>query len=160
MREPPDLRIDGLSASLRVHYGLRVVSVTFLPVGQDPNAAVYRVVTRDGSEYFLKVRFGAIDEPGLFVPRALEDLGISNVVAPLRTLTSELWCPLDGYDDHRIVHYPFVDGGSAMTAGLNDEQWRKFGSVLRDVHSSGLELRFRGRLPVETFSLPAAALVR
>jgi spectinomycin phosphotransferase len=47
-----------------------------------------------------------------------------------------------------------------MVAGMSDEQWREFGSTLRVVHDSGLAERLRGRLPVETFSLPSAALVR
>ena len=47
-----------------------------------------------------------------------------------------------------------------MVAGLSDDQWREFGSTLQSVHASGLDDRFRGRLPVETFSQPSAPLVR
>ncbi len=47
MREDPGLDVDGLSASIEEHYGPRVVSVTFLPLGYDPNAAVYEVVSRE-----------------------------------------------------------------------------------------------------------------
>lgn len=160
MREGPGLDVDGLSASIEEHYGPRVVSVTFLPLGYDPNAAVYEVVSRDDTSYFLKVRFGPVHEPGLLVPRALIDLGIGNVLAPLPTLSSELWCPLGGHPGYSAVLYPLVRGESAMVAGLTDDQWREFGSTLRDVHASALGERLRGRLPVETFSLPSAALVR
>ena len=43
MREDPGLDVDKVSACLQAHYGLRVTSVTFLPIGYDPNAAVYEV---------------------------------------------------------------------------------------------------------------------
>src|SRR5918998_2311062 len=47
-----------------------------------------------------------------------------------------------------------------MVAGMTDQQWSQFGATLQAVHSSGLAEEFRGRLPVETFALPSAALVR
>jgi spectinomycin phosphotransferase len=160
MREDPGLDVDKISACLQAHYGLRVTSVTFLPIGYDPNAAVYEVASCDGGCHFLKVRFGPVHEPSLLVPRTLIDLGIPNVLAPLRTRSSDLWCPLGGYPGYGIVLYPFVRGESAMVPGLSDDQWREFGSTLQAVHASELGERLRGRLPVETFSLPSAASVR
>jgi spectinomycin phosphotransferase len=160
MREDPGLDESKISACLESHYGLRVASVAFLPVGHDLNAASYEVVSREGEMYFLKVRFGPVDGSGLLVPRALIDLGVRNILAPLQRRSSELWCPLDGYPGYGVVLYPFVCGESAMVAGLSDDQWLEFGSTLRAVHDSGLGERLQGRLPVETFSLPSAALVR
>ena len=160
MREDPGLDVDKIVAPLKAHYGLRVTSVTFLPIGYDPKAAVYQIVSRDVTAYFLKVRFGSVHEPGLLVPRTLIDLGIPNVLAPLQTRSSSLWCPLGGYHDYSIVLYPFVRGESAMVVGLSNDQWREFGSTLRAVHASRLGESLRGRLPVETFSLPSAAAVR
>jgi spectinomycin phosphotransferase len=82
MREVPGLDSEKISACLQAHYGLRVTSVTFLPIGYEPNAAVYEVASCDGGCHFLKVRFGPVHEPGLLVPRTLIDLGIPNVLAP------------------------------------------------------------------------------
>ena len=45
MREDPGLDVNKICASLEAHYGLRVASVTFLPLGYDPNAAVYEVAS-------------------------------------------------------------------------------------------------------------------
>ncbi|MDQ4126424.1 MAG: aminoglycoside phosphotransferase family protein [Actinomycetota bacterium] len=160
MREDPGLDVDKISTCLEAHYHLRAASMAFLPIGYDPNAAVYEVLSCDGSAYFLKVRFGPVDGPGLLVPQALTDLGIQNLIAPLRTKSSGLWCPLEGYPGYSIVLYPFIRGESAMVAGLSEDQWREFGSTLRDVHASKLGERLRGRLPVETFAMPSAALVR
>ena len=160
MRDDPGLSTEGISACLDAHYGLGVASVSFLPIGYDPNAAVYEVVADDGDSYFLKVRLGKVNEASLLVPRALIDLGVRNVLAPLRTRSSGLWCPLDGHPGYSVVLFPFVGGQNAMVAGLSDDQWREFGRTLQAMHASGLGEQLRGRLPVETFSLPSAATVR
>jgi spectinomycin phosphotransferase len=160
MREDPGLDVGKISACLDAHYDLHVASITFLPIGYDLNAAVYEVISCDGGSYFLKIRFDPVHEPGLLVPQALSDLGVRNVLAPLRTPSLDLWCPLDGYPGYSAVLYPFVSGENAVSAGLTVDQWRTFGSTLRAVHDSGLGERLRGRLPVETFSLPSAASVR
>jgi len=157
MREQPNLAIDTIVACLTGRYGLDIASVAFLPLGYDFNAAVYRVTTGDGTPYFLKLRFGPVNEAALLVPRVLTDLGVPNVLAPLRTRSADLWSPLAGAS---AVLYPFIEGENVAVAGLTDDQWREFGATLLAVHTSGLGDQFRDQLPVETFSLPSAALVR
>lgn len=157
MLEDPGIDREAIAAGLREHCGIAPASITFLPIGYDPNAAVYEVVAADGRPYFLKIRSGAIHEPGLQVPRALLDHGISQVLAPLRAASGELWAPLG---ERRLVLYPFLRGENAMNAGLTGEQWRAFGATLRAVHDSGLPECFQGHLPPETFSLPSAEVVR
>ena len=156
-RDDPGLDLDTIAACLDAQYDLCVSAITFLPLGYDLNAAVYKVIADDRSAYFLKVRFGPVRESGLLVPWALSKRGIRNVLAPLQTRTSQLWCSCDGCS---LILYPFIAGENALVAGMTDEQWREFGSTLRAVHSSGLAEEFRGRLPVETFALPSGALVR
>jgi spectinomycin phosphotransferase len=156
-RNDPGLDLDTLAACLDAEYGLRVSAITFLPLGYDLNAAVYKVIAEDRRAFFLKVRFGPVRESGLLVPWALSKRGIRNVLAPLRTQSAGLWGSCDG---RILVLYPFITGENAMVAGMTDEQWRDFGSTLQAVHSSGLAEEFRGRLPVETFALPSGALVR
>lgn len=160
LREEPGLDVRGIARCLAVHYGLCVASVTYLPIGSDLTAAVYEIVADDGSSYFLKVWFGPVFQPGLLVARTLLDRGIGAVLAPLRTTTSDLWCPLDRSAGPTIALYPFVRGESAKIVGLSAAQWRAFGASLRAVHTSGLGERFRDRLRTEDFALPSAALVR
>jgi spectinomycin phosphotransferase len=156
VRDDPGLDLDSIAACLDEQYDLHVSAITFLPLGYDLNAAVYKVVAEDGTEYFLKIRFGPVRESGLLIPWALSKRGIRNVLAPLPTRSSELWCSCAGSS---LVLYPFIAGENAMIAGMNDEQWREFGATLRAVHSSGLAEEFRSRLPTETFALPSGALV-
>jgi spectinomycin phosphotransferase len=155
-RDDPGLDLDTLGACLEAEYDLRVRSIAFLPLGYDLNAAVYKVIAEDGTAYFLKVRFGPVHEVGLLVPWALSERGIRNVLAPLPARSSELWCSCDG---RSLILYPFLIGRNAMDAGMTDGQWREFGETLHAVHASGLAEELRGRLPVETFALPSAALV-
>jgi spectinomycin phosphotransferase len=134
-RNDPGLILDTIAACLDAQYSLRVRAITFLPLGYDLNAAVYKVLAEDGTAYFLKIRFGPVRESGLLVPWALSERGIRNVLAPLQTRSSELWCSCDG---RSLVLYPFIAGENAMATGMSDEQWREFGSTLQAVHSSGL----------------------
>lgn len=157
MRDDPELDLDTIAACLDAHYELRVTSITFLPIGYDLKAAVYKVIAENGTACFLKVRFGPVDECGLLVPWELSDRGIRNVLAPLQTRSCELWCSCDRCG---LILYPFIAGRNAMVAGMTDDQWREFGSTLQAVHASGLAEELHGRLPVETFALPSAALVR
>jgi spectinomycin phosphotransferase len=156
-RDDPGLDLGSIAACLDAQYDLRVRSVSFLALGYDLNAAVYKVITKEGTSYFLKVRFGPVDEPGLIVPWSLAERGIRNVLAPLQTPSGQLWCSCEGSS---LILYPFISGKNAMVAGMGDDQWREFGSTLQGVHASGLAEDLRGRLPVETFALPSAVLVR
>ena len=67
-----------------------VATIGYLTIGYDLSAAVYDVTAVDGEHYFLKVRSGSVHEPSLLVPRALIDLGIEHVPAPLRTQLGQL----------------------------------------------------------------------
>src|SRR3954449_3382743 len=98
MREPPvDLSDDTLGAALRTHYGLAVTTVTFLPLGHDSSAWVYRLRADDDASFFLKVRTSVTNAPSLLVPRYLHEHGVAQVIAPLPTATGALWAEVQGY---------------------------------------------------------------
>lgn len=160
MREDPELNLAVIAKTLKAQYDLDAASINYLPIGYDLNAFVYEVTSTEGSSYFLKIRSGPVSESSLLVPSALLELGIRNVLAPLRTGTADLWCSLVGHPEYSVILYPFVRGTDAVSTGLTDDQWREFGSTLRAVHDSRLDERFRHQLPTERFSLPSAALVR
>jgi spectinomycin phosphotransferase len=159
MNDDPGLDSQQIAAVLQGEYSVPVATVTFLPLGHDPYAAVYEVTAQDGTPYFLKVRFGPVFAPGLAVPRALIDRGVPNILAPLRSRSGALWCPLGSGND-TIVLYPYLRAQNAADVGLNAGQWRDFGATLRAVHDSRVEARFRDQLRTEDFAIPSAALVR
>ncbi len=156
MLEEPALDQAELAAALRTAYGIQALEFRFVR-SYDLRAASYDVAATDGRR-FVKVHFSPLADASLRVPRALLDAGVSDVLAPMRTLTSALSHPIG--DGRSIVVYPFVVGQNAMVAGMTGSQWRAFGRTLRGVHDSGLAERFGDRLPAETFALPAAAAVR
>lgn len=149
-----------ISACLAREYGRHVTSVVRLPLGNDVQAAVYRMRSVDGATLFVKVRAGPVFEPGLLIARALYDRGVAPIIAPIRTRYGRLWAPLADDDDRTVVLYPFVEGRSAKFVGMDVTQWRTFGAALRAVHRSGLGEVFRDQLWVEDFTLPGAAIVR
>ena len=153
MLEDPELDRHELTAALDAGYSIQASGFRFVP-GFDMHAASYEVDRR----WFAKVRFGPVADAPLEVPRALLDAGVTNVLAPVRTLSSTLWHLMAG--GRTLVVYPFVAGRNAMAVGMSADQWRTFGNALRAVHDSGLEARFADQLPSETFALPSAAVVR
>ena len=158
MREDPRFDAALIAECLETHDGLAIDALSYLPIGPDMRAFVYRATARDGRDWFVKVRIGPVNEASLLVPAALNERGIHDVLAPLRTRSGHLSRRLPNGDS--VILYPFIEGENGKIVGLSNEQWREFGEALRDVHASGLEARFRDLLPRETFALPSAALVR
>src|SRR4051794_30794337 len=146
MREDPNHDPDLMTTCIATHYGIQAATITFLPIGFDYNASVYDVTASDGTHWFVKIRTGEVAVANLQIPRALSDLGIPNILAPLPTSSGALWCSLDDADAV-VILYPFIRGTNAKGVGLSDDQWRTFGSTLRAVHDSGLHDRFRDQLP-------------
>jgi spectinomycin phosphotransferase len=158
MHEPPvDLPDDALAAALRATYGLAVTAVTFLPVGLDASAWVYRVQTAADVPYFLKVRTSVTNAPSLLVPRYLQDHRVAQVVAPLPTTTGALWAEVQAY---ALILYPFVAGTTGMTQGMSEQQWIAYGAILRQIHATAVAPELARLMRRETFVPVGAAAVR
>ncbi len=157
MREPPvDLANHALAAGLRAQYGLAVTEVAFLPLGHDASAWVYQVHAADHS-YFLKVRRGVTNPASLLVPRYLYDHGVTRVVAPLPTLSGDLWAMVQGY---AAILYPFVEGVTGMERGMTPPQWIAYGAMLRQIHDTVVAPDLARLMRRETFAPVGAALAR
>lgn len=148
MLEKPDIADSEIVACLRRDYGLNVARLTFLPLGADRDTAVYRAVT-DAADYFVKLRSGGFDEMTIAVPKLLYDQGIRQVIAPLATISGQLWSSLD---DFALTVSPFVDGRDAYDLDLSDEQWIEFGHALRAIHSADIPTVVTERIRREDFS--------
>lgn len=158
MREPPiDLPDRALAASLRTHYGIADAEITFLPLGYDSSAWVYRARAAGGVPYFLKVRKSVTNAPGLLVPRYLRDHGGARVVAPLATAAGTLWAALDGY---ALILYPFVAGATGMVQGMTPPQWIAYGASLRQIHATTLPPDLAQSMQRETFVPVGAGMIR
>ncbi len=149
MLERPDLPDEGLIACLQVEYALPVAQVTFLPLGADVNTAVFRVVTDDGTPFFLKSRRGDFDEISVTLPKFFSEQGIPHIIAPLATQTGPLWTNLDAF---KLILYPFVEGRNGYEAELSDSQWIESGAVLKRIHTVVVPPVLISRIPRETYS--------
>ena len=157
MREPPaNLSGETLRAYLRTHYGLTVAEITFLPLGHDASAWVYRARTAGGA-YFLKVRTRVDNEPGLLVPRYLHDHGVARVVAPRPTGAGALWATAGGY---ALILYPFIAGTTGMERGMSARQWIDYGALLRQIHEITLSPDLARLMRRESFAPAEADVVR
>lgn len=149
MREPPaglDDRV--VIAALAEHYQLAAADLTFLPLGHDASAWVYSARAADGATYFVKLRLSVANPAALLVPRFLYDQGVRQVVAPLPTRAGELWAPAGPY---ALIVYPFVDGATGMAQGLTPDQWRAYGTILRQIHDAPVGDELTRQLRHEAF---------
>ncbi|HEX9133078.1 MAG TPA: aminoglycoside phosphotransferase family protein [Ktedonobacteraceae bacterium] len=130
MRAQPSIPEEHLRTCLQEQYDLNHVTLEFLPLGLDYNAAVYRVVSEQGAAYLLKVTSRSLYEPRCLVPRYLNDQGITSVVAPIPTRSGALWTKLV---DWTAIVYPFIDGETSLT-GMTDEHWKEVGTIFKRIH--------------------------
>lgn len=157
MLEPPDLADAVIVEAVRAHYGIPVAAATFLPIGNDSSAWVYRVQATDGAAYFLKVRSGTVNEASLSVPRHLQDRGVAHVVAPLPTISRALWLKFDRF---ALALYPFIDGVTGMDGGMTERDWVRYGAALRRVHATPLPPELRRCMQRESYAPAWSGMVR
>ena len=157
MLEKPDLSDERIAACLQDAYGLHRVQVAFLPLGADPNTAVYRVTAGDGTPYFLKLRSGVFDETSVALPKFLGHQGIAQIIAPLATKSGSLWANVDAY---RTILYPFVEGRNGYEVNLSDRQWADLGAALKRIHTAILPPELIRRIQQETYAPQGREIVK
>src|SRR5260370_40654226 len=91
MYEQPNISEKLLRACLQGQYGLRPITLEFLPLGLDSRAGAYRVVSQGEASYLLTVKQGALYEPGCLFPRYLCDQGVTSVVSRLPPREHARW---------------------------------------------------------------------
>jgi spectinomycin phosphotransferase len=149
MLEKPDLQDEKIIACLQDEYGLLVVQLAFLPIGADPNTAVYRAVAEDETPYFVKLRRGGFDATAVTLPKFLSDQGIVQIIVPLATKTKQLWANLDAF---RVILYPFVEGHNGFEVALSDRHWRDLGTALKRIHTAVGPPALLSHIPQETYA--------
>ncbi len=149
MLTPPDLSADAITACLSDNYRLRVLQVTFLPIGADVNSAVYRIEAEDCTPYFLKVRRDDFAEVAVAVPAFLRAQGIQQVMVPLPTVTGRLWASAHGFE---WILYPFFEGNNGFAQVPTAAQWAALGRTVKAVHLVVLPAELERMVPREVYS--------
>jgi spectinomycin phosphotransferase len=148
MLEKPDIPDALILACLQDNYGMQVVQCTFLPLGADQGSAVYRVISSDGTDYFLKLRKG-FNEIVVTVPLFLKSHGMDAILAPLANKAKQYWTDFGAYT---IIVYPFVRGRNGFDVELADRHKRSLGEALRKIHSAKIPPELESAIPRENYS--------
>ena len=144
-----ELTDEQLIDCLRNEYNLSIETILFLPLGVDMDTAVYRVTTKDGSNYFVKVRKGNFHEASVTIPSFLSALGIKEVIPPLANHTGQLWARIDPF---KVILYPFVEGQAGLDIKMSPQQWLLFGAALRRIHTTEIPTHLRRGIQKDDFS--------
>jgi spectinomycin phosphotransferase len=130
--EPPDLDEALLAATVADAIDVTVSHLEFLPLGADVDSAVYRVDTRGGDSYFLKLRRGEHFHPALMVPQMLADRIPEAVIPPIVGPEGSISVQ---FDDFHVAMYPYVSGVDGFNVSLNRQQWSTLAVLLRELHT-------------------------
>ena len=142
----PDQRIiDYLNAD----YGIKVATLTFLPLGADGHAALYKAEAHDQSPYFVKVKHGRHNDIGSIIHAFLNDAGLQQVIPIVRTLHGQLTRRIE---DFSLVVFPFIEGQDGFNRDLTQKQWYTLGKVMRQVHEMDVPPLIQGLIRQETYS--------
>ena len=142
---------------LNTHYGIEVASLTFLPLGADMNASVYKVQTLDQKSYFIKLKTGHHHDTSVEIVELLRSAGIRQIIPPVKTIHGRT---TQRIDDFTLIVYPFVDGQDGFNRNLTDDQWTTLGKALRQVHEVEVPLPIQNRIRKETYSAKWREIVR
>ena len=150
MPEKPELKDEQIINCLRDEYELSVENISFLPLGADVDSSVYRVETKDGTNYFVKSRKGDLfNEASVVIPNFLSALGIRHVIPPLATQTGQLWANINPF---KVVLYPFVEGQAGLDIKMSNQQWFEFGTALKQFHSADIPANITSAIQRDNFS--------
>lgn len=136
---------EQISTCAHQSYGIDLHEITFMPIGYDANAGVFRGVATTGT-YFLKVKRTPIDPVSVLLPRDLHARGLTEVVAPLLTLNGENWGVIGEF---ALLIYPFIE--TRPGTRLNPVLWIAFGAALKRLHSIPLPEPLQPLITQETF---------
>jgi spectinomycin phosphotransferase len=149
MLEPPSIPPEKISACLQSEYGLQAESLTFLPLGADSDTAVYRLLSRANTPYFVRLRNGPFDEASVAIPKFLHDQGLSQVIPPVSTGRGRLWTDLPPF---KISLFPYIDGHDGYEVDLSSHQWMELGRAFRRLHTLKLPESFSVQIRPESWS--------
>ena len=133
MIEKQPLSDQRIIDSLDTHYGIKVATLTFLPLGADINASVYKAETHDKSSYFIKLKRGHHHDISATIIALLHNAGIQQIIPPVKTNHRQA---IQHIDDYTLIVSPFVEGQDGFSCDLTDDQWVALGKVMRQIHET------------------------
>ena len=130
-------------------YGIKVATLTFLPLGADINASVYKAETHDQSSYFIKIKRGHYHDISATIIALLHDAGIQQIIRPIKTNSGQ---PIQHIGDFTLIVSPFVEGQDGFSRDLTSDQWITLGKVMRQIHNIDVPSSIQCTIRRETYS--------
>ena len=149
MLKETELKDEQIVRCMRDEYGLSIEKISFLPLGADTNTSVYRAVTKDEINYFVKLKKGDFNEASVIIPNFLSALGIKQVIPALTTQTGHLWADLNSF---KVILYPFVEGHPAFEDIMSNQQWFEYGAALKRFHNANIPTNMTSSIQKDNFS--------
>lgn len=149
MRDTPAPSKHHLSECLKLHYDIKVTSLTLLPVGADMQASVYKAQTSDHAAYFVKVRRGSSYDISTLIMELLCNAGIHHIIPIVKTTLGQTTQAV-GY--FTMTVFPFIEGCDGFSQNLTRAQWMTLGSVMRQIHEIKIPLLVQEKIPDISYS--------
>lgn len=149
MLEKHDLPDSIIIKCLHTNYGIDASSLTFLPIGADTNASVYKVQTLDQTPYFIKLKQGHHHDISIEIIELLQRSGVQQIIPPIKTIHGKPTHPINNYT---LIVYPFVEGQDGFSRNLTDDQWIQLGKALKQVHHVEVPPSIQNRIRKESYS--------
>ena len=134
---------------LNTNYGIDVATLTFLPIGADTHASIYKAQTFDQRSYFIKLKLGHHHDIAVKIAELLQRAGTPQIIPPIKTIHGKSTQPID---DFTLIVYPFVEGQDGFSRSLTDDQWIKLGKALRLVHEVEVPSSIQNKIRREAYS--------
>jgi len=134
---------------LNANYGLKVARLTFLPLGADLNASVYKAEMHDQSSYFIKLKRGRHHDISATIIALLHDVGIQHIIPPIKTTLGK---SIQYIDDVTLIVSPFVEGQDGFNRDLTDDQWITLGKAMKQIHEIDVPLSIQHMIRREDYS--------
>lgn len=145
----PPLSEQSLIDCLNKHYGLDVTQLTFLPLGADMNALIYKAQTLDQSSYFIKLKRGHDQDISALMIEYLSKSGIQHIIPLIHTTQGQ---PTQRLGDFTLSIAPFAEGQDGFSRDLTDDQWITLGNVMRQIHDMEVPQSLQARIRRESYS--------
>jgi len=134
---------------LNTNYGIEAATLTFLPLGADMNASIYKAQMLDQTSYFIKLKQGHQHDTSTEIVELLRGAGIQQIIPPVKTIHGRT---TQCIDEFTLIVYPFIDGQDGFNRSLTDDQWINLGKAMGQVHKLEVPLSVQNRIRKETYS--------
>lgn len=134
---------------LNTNYGIKVTRLTFLPIGADMNASVYKAEAHDELSYFIKLKRGHHHDISATIIALLHDAGIQHIIPPIKTTLGK---SIQHIDDFTLIVSPFVEGQDGFSRDLTNNQWITLGKAMKQIHEINVPLSIQHMIRRENYS--------